>query len=163
MAKPNSAGILLYRLHSGAPEVFLVHPGGPFWADKDAGAWSIPKGEFEPGADALETARREFLEETGSPIAGEFSALTPLKQRSGKTVYAWAVEGSIDAAKITSNFFSMEWPPHSGKQQQFPEVDRGVWFTLPVAREKILAGQRALLDQLEQLLEARYRGGESAR
>jgi|SRR5436190_9656948 len=163
MAKVNSAGILLYRLHSGAPEVFLVHPGGPFWARKDAGAWSIPKGEYEPGADALEAARREFLEETGSPIAGNFNALTPLKQRSGKTVHAWAVEGDLDAATVTSNLFSMEWPPRSGRLQQFPEVDRGAWFILPAARDKILPGQRAFLEQLEQLLEARHRDGEPAR
>jgi len=163
MAKVNSAGILLYRLHSGAPEVFLVHPGGPFWARKDAGAWSIPKGEYAPGADALEAARREFLEETGSPIAGDFSALTPLKQPSGKTVHAWAVEGDIDAATMVSNLFSMEWPPRSGRQQQFPEVDRGAWFTLPAAREKILAGQRPLLQQLEHLLEERHRDRQHAR
>jgi predicted NUDIX family NTP pyrophosphohydrolase len=153
MAKLNSAGILLYRLQSGVPEVFLVHPGGPFWASKDRGAWSIPKGEYEQGADPLQTAKREFLEETGSPIEGNFSFLSALKQRSGKTVHAWAVEGDIDAAIITSNLFSMEWPPRSGRQQQFPEVDRGAWFTLPAAKEKILAGQRGFLDQLEQLLE----------
>jgi predicted NUDIX family NTP pyrophosphohydrolase len=163
MAKVNSAGILLYRLNSGTLEVFLVHPGGPFWARKDAGAWSIPKGEYEPGADALEAARREFLEETGSPIAGDFSALTPLKQRSGKTVHAWAVEGDIDAATMTSNLFSMEWRPRSGRQQQFPEVDRGAWFTLPDAREKILAGQRAFLQELERLLEEKQRDGAHAR
>jgi len=163
MAKVNSAGILLYRLHSGAPEVFLVHPGGPFWARKDAGAWSIPKGEYAPGADALEAARREFLEETGSPIAGDFSALTPLKQPSGKTVHAWAVEGDIDAATMVSNLFSMEWPPRSGRQQQFPEVDRGACVTLPAARDKILAGQRALLEELEQLLEERHRNRQHAR
>src|SRR4051794_29823438 len=105
MAKLNSAGVLLYRLQSGVPEVFLVHPGGPFWASKDRGAWSIPKGEYEQGADPLQTAKREFLEETGSPIDGNFSFLSALKQRSGKTVHAWAVEGDIDAAVITSNVF----------------------------------------------------------
>lgn len=155
MAKLNSAGILLYRMQSGVPEVFLVHPGGPFWARKDVGAWSIPKGEYEQGADPLETARREFLEETGSAIEGKFTALSGLKQRSGKTVYAWAVEGDIDADLIKSNLFEIEWPPHSGRQQQFPEVDRGGWFTLPDARQKVLAGQRDFLDQLEQLLEGR--------
>ena len=159
MAKKNSAGILLYRLRGSGIEVFLVHPGGPFWARKDIGAWSIPKGEYEQGADALQTAKREFLEETGSPIEGNFTLLSVLKQRSGKMVHAWAVEGNIDPALITSNLFSMEWPPHSGKQQQFPEVDRGAWFTLPAAREKILAGQRGFLDQLEQLLE----GGDPLR
>ena len=152
MSKVNSAGILVYRLHAAAPEVFLVHPGGPFWARKDAGAWSIPKGEYERGADALEAARREFNEETGFSIAGNFIMLEPLKQRSGKTVHAWAVEGDLDATAITSNLFSMEWPPRSGKQQQFPEVDQGAWFTLSTAKEKILAGQRVFLDELERLL-----------
>jgi predicted NUDIX family NTP pyrophosphohydrolase len=152
MAKRNSAGILLYRIRSAALEVFLVHPGGPFWAKKDAGAWSIPKGEFEEGADPLETAKREFFEETGSPIDGKFIALTPLKQRSGKLVHAWAEEGEIDSASVRSNSFSMEWPPHSGKQHEFPEVDKGEWFTIPVAREKLQAGQRAFLDELEKEL-----------
>ena len=151
MSKANSAGILLYRLRSAA-EVFLVHPGGPFWARKDAGAWSIPKGEYEQGADALEAAKREFNEETGCAITGNFIMLVPLKQRSGKTVHAWAVEGDLDATSITSNLFSMEWPPRSGKQQQFPEVDQGAWFTLSTAKEKILAGQRVFLDELERLL-----------
>jgi predicted NUDIX family NTP pyrophosphohydrolase len=148
MPKRQSAGILLYRIRSGALEVFLVHPGGPFWARKDAGAWSIPKGEFEKGADPLETARREFREETGSPIDGTFVALTPLKQRSGKLVHAWAVEGDIDASSIESNTFSMEWPPRSGKQQAFPEVDRGEWFAIAQAREKLVEGQRGFLDEL---------------
>jgi len=151
MAKKHSAGFLLYRIRSAALEVFLVHPGGPFWAKKDAGAWSIPKGEFEEGADPLESAKREFLEETGSAIDGKFIALTPLK-RSGKRVHAWAVEGEIDAASVRSNSFSMEWPPRSGKQQDFPEVDRGEWFTIPAAREKLMAGQRAFLDELEKEL-----------
>jgi len=152
MAKKQSAGILLYRMRDGIPEVFLVHPGGPFWARKDAGAWSIPKGEFEGGDDPLEAARREFLEETGSPIDGTFAALAPLKQRSGKVVHAWAVRGDIDASCIKSNSFSMEWPPHSGNQQEFPEVDKGGWFTITAAREKILAGQRGFLDELERML-----------
>lgn len=152
MSKNQSAGILLYRITSAALEVFLVHPGGPFWAKKDAGAWSIAKGEFGEGADPLETAKREFFEETGSPIDGRFLALTPLKQRSGKLVYAWAVEGDIDAAGVRSNTFSMEWPPQSGKQQEFPEVDKGGWFTIPVAKEKLLAGQHGFLEELELLL-----------
>jgi len=151
MPKKQSAGILLYRSRAGVPEVFLVHPGGPFWAKKDAGAWSIPKGEFEEGADALEAARREFEEETGSPVDGPFVALKPLKQRSGKVVHAWAVEGDIDASSIKSNTFSMEWPPRSGRQQEFPEVDRGEWFAIAQAREKLLEGQRGFLDELEQL------------
>lgn len=153
MAKKLSAGILVYRIRSGTPEVLLVHPGGPFWAKKDPGAWSIPKGEFDEGADPLETAKREFLEETGSPVSGKFIALEPLKQRSGKIVHAWAVEGDLDAASITSNTFSMEWPPRSGKQQEFPEVDRGEWFTIPAARKKLQEGQLGFLDELERSVE----------
>ena len=155
MAKKLSAGILLYRIRSSLPEVFLVHPGGPFWANKDAGAWSLPKGEFDEGADALEAARREFFEETGSPVEGTLVALTPLKQRSGKLVYAWMVEGDLEAACLRSNMFSMEWPPRSGKQTEFPEVDKGAWFGLPEAREKILAGQRSFLDEMEKILASR--------
>jgi len=154
MAKPISAGILLYRLRAGTLEVFLVHPGGPYWTRKDAGAWSIPKGEVEEGADAFGTARREFEEETGSAIHGDFVSLAPLKQPSGKLVYAWAVNGDIDASSVKSNTFSMEWPPHSGRQQQFPEVDRGEWFNVAAAQEKITAGQRSFLDQLQAHLDS---------
>ena len=121
--KKISAGILVYRFASGVLEVFLVHPGGPFWAKRDQGSWSIPKGEVDEGAGLLETAQREFREETGLPIEGEFIELTPLRQPNGKLVHAWAVNGEIDASRVESNTFSMEWPPHSGKQQQFPEVD----------------------------------------
>ena len=150
MPKANSAGLLLYRNNRpGALEVLLVHPGGPFWARKDEGSWSIPKGEFEAGADALEAARREFLEETGSRIEGAFVALTPLRQPSGKLVYAWAVEGDLDTSSIRSNTFSIEWPPRSGRQQEFPEIDRAAWFDIAAARRKILAGQRGFLDELE--------------
>ncbi len=152
MAKKTSAGILLYRIRSETLEVFLVHPGGPFWAKKDAGAWSIPKGEFDEGADPLETAKREFHEETGSPISGEFIALTPLKQPSGKLIYAWAVHGDIDAPSIKSNTFSTEWPPRSGRQQEFPEIDKGGWFAIPVALEKLLPGQHGFLDELQKKL-----------
>jgi predicted NUDIX family NTP pyrophosphohydrolase len=151
MARLVSAGILLYRVRGGVLEVFLVHPGGPYWQRKDAGAWSIPKGELEEGADALATAQREFLEETGSSVSGEFVSLTPLKQPSGKLVHAWAVSGDIDPCAITSNSFRIEWPPRSGKEQDFPEVDRGAWFTILVAKEKILAGQRGFLEQLAAL------------
>ena len=152
VAKRISAGILLYRLRNGTLEIFLVHPGGPFWRGKDLGAWSIPKGEIEEGADTLATARREFEEETGSRVDGEFVALKPLKQRSGKLVHAWALQGDIDASSIRSNTFAMEWPPRSGREQEFPEVDRGGWFTMAAAREKILAGQRGFIDQLEEHL-----------
>jgi len=151
MAK-QSAGLLLYRFHEGTLEVFLVHPGGPFWAKKDLGAWSIPKGEIDEGEDPLEAARREFEEETGFRPEGMFRELTPVKQRSGKIVHTWAVEGDCDSAAIRSNTFSMEWPPRSGRQQEFPEVDRAGWFSIPEAREKILDGQRALMAQVELIL-----------
>ena len=153
MARKQSAGILLYRIRVGALEVFLIHPGGPLWARKDAGAWSIPKGEFEKGADPLQEAKREFAEETGSPVDGIFTRLVPLKQRSGKIIHAWAVEGDIDAATVRSNMFSMEWPPRSGQQQEFPEADRGEWFRMPAAREKLIAGQLGFLDELEEKLQ----------
>ena len=152
MAKKLSAGILLYRIRSRALEVLLVHPGGPFWAKKDSDAWSIPKGEFDEGADPLETAKREFLEETGSPVGGPFAALTPRKQKSGKIIHAWAAEGDLDASSIVSNLFTMEWPPRSGKHREFPEVDRGEWFTIPAAREKLQEGQLGFLDDLELLV-----------
>jgi predicted NUDIX family NTP pyrophosphohydrolase len=152
MAKKLSAGILLYRYQSGTLQVFLVHPGGPFWAQKDEGAWSIPKGEYHDGDDPLATAKREFREETSSEVTGSFRALSPLIQPSGKVVSAWAVEGDIDAATVKSNTFSLEWPPHSGKQSEFPEVDRGAWFDVPTARLKLQPGQRGFLDQLQGLL-----------
>jgi predicted NUDIX family NTP pyrophosphohydrolase len=150
--KKTSAGILLYRFVEGEPGVFLVHPGGPFWEYKDEGSWSIPKGEFVQGENPLEAAQREFFEETGSEISGEFIELTPLKQPSGKVVYAWAVEGNIDAGSIKSNLFSMEWPPKSGKEREFPEVDRGGWFTIPRAQKKLMKGQVGFLEQLQKKL-----------
>jgi len=157
MTRAASAGILLYRIRAGTLEVFLVHPGGPYWQKKDAGVWSIPKGELEEGADALATAQREFLEETGSKVTGEFVPLLPLKQPSGKLVHAWAANGDVDASSIASNTFRMEWPPRSGRQQEFPEIDRGAWFTIPAAREKMLSSQRGFLDQLEQQIDAAQR------
>ena len=147
--KKLSAGILLYRRQKGDVNVFLVHPGGPFWAKKDEAAWSIPKGEYELGEDPLAVAKREFQEETGFEISGLFRPLTALKQPSGKIISAWAVEGDIDPTTLTSNTFTLEWPPKSGKIREFPEVDRGDWFDLPTARMKLLAGQRAFVDQLE--------------
>jgi predicted NUDIX family NTP pyrophosphohydrolase len=143
-----SAGILLFRRRPHGLEVLLVHPGGPLWAKKDEGAWSIPKGEIEPGEDPLAAARREFEEELGSPVSGEFIRLAPVRLASGKTVYAWAVEGDFDPATLTGGSFTMEWPPGSGRQQQFPEVDRAEWFTLDVAKRKINKGQLPLLEQL---------------
>ena len=143
-----SAGILLYRWRAARLEVFLVHPGGPFWARKDAGAWTIPKGEFAPGDDALAAARREFTEETGLALAGEAVALQPIRQAGGKVVHAFALEGDADPAAIASNHFTLEWPPRSGRRQDFPEIDRAGWFGIAEARQKLLASQHGLLEQL---------------
>lgn len=147
-----SAGLLLYRVREGALEVFLVHPGGPFWAKKDLGVWSIPKGEMDEGEELLEAARREFEEETGFRPEGIFRELTPVRQRSGKIVHAWAVEGNCDPTAIRSNTITIEWPPRSGRQLEIPEVDRGGWFAIENAKEKILEGQRGLLDELRHLV-----------
>ncbi|OQW37620.1 MAG: hypothetical protein A4E19_13160 [Nitrospira sp. SG-bin1] len=153
MGKELSAGILLYRIRHKTIHVLLVHPGGPFWAKKDDGAWSIPKGEYDEGTDALEAAKREFHEETGFGISGETVPLSPLRQPSGKVISAWAVEGEVDARSIRSNSFRMEWPPKSGMHQEFREVDRADWFDLPTAHRKILPGQRPFLIQLEDLVQ----------
>jgi predicted NUDIX family NTP pyrophosphohydrolase len=152
--KQISAGILLYRCARQAAEFFLVHPGGPFWAKKDEGAWTIPKGLAAPGEDLLAAAKREFLEETGFAPEGEFRFLGEFRQPSGKVVHAWAVEGDCDAASITSNFFPLEWPPKSGKIQQFPEIDRAGWFDEVQARQKILRGQLPILDAFNAALES---------
>ena len=152
MAQKKSAGILAYRTVKKTMEFFLVHPGGPFWKNKDAGAWSIPKGEFEEDEDPLTAAKREFKEETGQVISGNFIPLSPVKQKSGKIIQAWAVEADIDAENIKSNLFEMEWPPRSGKKQEFPEVDRAEWFTADTAKEKINPAQAALIDELLILL-----------
>ncbi len=146
-----SAGILLYRYEREELQVFLVHPGGPFWARKDAGAWSIPKGEFAPGDDPLSAALREWEEETGTALtAGKtsFFPLPPVKQKAGKIVQAWALEGDIDAARVHSNTIEIEWPPRSGRKKTIPEVDKAAWFTIPEARGKILESQRPLIDAL---------------
>ena len=148
-----SAGIMLYRKTPQGFEVLLVHPGGPFWAKKDAGAWTIPKGEIADGEEPLEAAKREFLEETGFDINGEFRRLDPIKQAGGKIVQAWAIEADCDPAQLHSNRFAIEWPPKSGKTREFPEVDRAGWFTVSEARTKILAGQVGLIDQLVSLLQ----------
>ncbi|MFZ0747451.1 MAG: NUDIX domain-containing protein [Terracidiphilus sp.] len=149
MAK-RSAGLLMYRHRERALEVFLVHPGGPFWAKKDAGAWSIPKGEFAESEPPLEAARREFHEETGLAPEADFIELGMLNQAGGKVVQAWAFEGDFDPEKLTSNQCRIEWPPRSGRQVDFPEVDRGEWFSMPAAREKILKSQQPFLDMLSQ-------------
>jgi predicted NUDIX family NTP pyrophosphohydrolase len=144
-----SAGILLYRIVSGAPEVLLVHPGGPYWARKDAGAWSIPKGEYEDGEDAQACALREFEEELGVGLPpGELADLGSVKQKSGKLVTAWAAEGDLDADSVSSNTFTMEWPPRSGRTEEFPEIDRAGWFEIEPAREKLVTAQAEFLDRL---------------
>jgi len=142
-----SAGLLAFRRQNGL-EVLLAHPGGPFWAKKDDGVWTIPKGHVEPGADLFATAQREFVEETGLEPKGEFIALSPVKQKNGKIVHAWAFEADLDLAGFASNAFEMEWPPRSGHRQSFPEIDRIAYFPLPVARTKILPYQRPLLEEL---------------
>ena len=149
MAAKRSAGILLHRSRNGAREVLLVHPGGPFWARKDAGAWSIPKGEYEDGEDARACALREFGEELGAPPPeGELVDLGEVRQKAGKVVTAWALEGDADATNTTSNTFTMEWPPRSGQTKEFPEIDRAQWFALDEARTRILPAQAPLLDRL---------------
>lgn len=148
-----SAGLLMYRRKAGKLEVLLVHPGGPFWKNKDAGAWSIPKGEADPAADLLETARREFAEELGfSPQIEKPIDLGEIRQKSGKRIRAWAFEGDLDPDAIASNTFSMQWPPKSGRTQTFPEVDRAAWLDPATARKKINPGQIPFLDMLENLL-----------
>ncbi len=148
-----SAGLLMFRFGGGSAEVLLVHPGGPYWRKKDKGIWSIPKGEIAEGESPLEAAQREFIEETGCDWLDSLVPLTPLLQPSGKLIYAWAVKGDCDAQAVKSNNFTLEWPPKSGKQAEFPEIDRAEWFTLPAAREKILPGQRDFIDQLEKILD----------
>ena len=146
-APPRSAGILLFRRRPEL-EVLLGHPGGPFWASKDIGAWSMPKGEFEH-EEPLEAARREFQEETGLAVDGPFIALNPRRQKSGKTLYAFALRGDCEVANLRSNTFSMEWPPRSGRMQEFPEIDRVAWFDVDEARMKIKEAQAAFLERLE--------------
>lgn len=147
-----SAGILLYRTINKKLEVLLVHPGGPFWKNKDEGSWSVPKGEFTDDEDALEAAKREFKEETGFTCNGNFLPLSTIKLKSGKTVYAWALQKDIDTSKIKSNEFEIEWPPKSGKQQRFPEIDKAQWFSPAEAKQKINAAQAAFIDELIVLL-----------
>jgi predicted NUDIX family NTP pyrophosphohydrolase len=148
-----SAGLLMYRRTDDHFEILLVHPGGPFWAKKDLGAWSIPKGEYAAGEDPLEVAQREFEEETGARPAGAFRPLGDVTQPGGKRVSAWAVEGDFDPAALVSNTFEVEWPPRSGRKARFPEVDRAEWFALGAAREKILSGQRPFIDRLARLVD----------
>lgn len=144
-----SAGLLMYRVHDGKLQVLLAHPGGPFCKNKDDDVWSIPKGEVEPGEDLLECAKREFEEETGVSPAGPFIALKPVTQKGGKVVHAWAFKGDCDPSAIVSNTFTMEWPPGSGRQMEFPEIDRAEFFDDAAARRKIKAAQMALIEELE--------------
>ena len=147
MAK-TSAGLLMYRFRDKILEVFLVHPGGPFWAKKDHGSWSIPKGEYVPPENSLEAAKREFMEETGYIAQGNFIELKPVKQQNNKVVTAWAFEGDCNPENMRSNTFRLEWPPGSGKMKEFPEVDRAAWFDIETARTKIIHAQAAFLDEL---------------
>ena len=150
-----SAGLLVYRRNDRGLEVLLVHPGGPYWAKKDDGAWSIPKGEYEPDEDPLEVALREFEEEIGKrpPHPAAAVSLGELRQRSGKIVTAWTVEGDVDVSDVQSNTFEMEWPPRSGRTREFPEVDRAAWFGLEEARRKLLPGQLGFIGRLSELLD----------
>lgn len=156
MAK-KSAGLLMYRFAGDALEVLLAHPGGPFWAKKDIGAWSIPKGEYDDDEEPFEAAKREFQEELGIEAKGEFSDLGTIRQPSGKRIVAWAFENDCDPRAIVSNTFSMEWPPKSGKSQEFPEIDKADWFSIPIASRKILKGQRGFLESLCKLLDVEYK------
>ncbi len=157
-----SAGILMYRMKDDGPELLLVHPGGPFWAKKDDGAWSIPKGLYDDSEDALIAARREFEEETGCRPSGDFVPLGRFKQPGGKTISAWAVEGDFDLSGFRSNLFTMEWPPKSGRMKKFPEVDRAQWFSPETAARKIVKGQlpivAAMLEQLRRAAVSASRG-----
>jgi predicted NUDIX family NTP pyrophosphohydrolase len=158
MTHKKSAGLLVYRLREGRIEVFLVHMGGPYWKDKDTGAWTIPKGEFGPEEEPLDAAMREFSEETGLSVGGDFEPLSPVTQKGGKEVIAFAVEADPDPSKVRSNTFTTEWPPNSGKMQEFPEVDRAAWFSIAEARRKVISGQAGLLDELEAKLGKRKSG-----
>jgi predicted NUDIX family NTP pyrophosphohydrolase len=149
----SSAGLLLYHTRNGALEVFLVHPGGPFWVKKDEGAWSIPKGEFTAGEDPLAAARRELAEETGFNVEGPFVSLGTIRQAGGKTVHAFAAAAEIDPAAIKSNTCTIEWPPRSGRRLEFPEVDRAAWFSIETARTKINSAQAELLQRLVDMTE----------
>jgi predicted NUDIX family NTP pyrophosphohydrolase len=156
--KKTSAALLPFRIRNGTLEVMLVHPGGPFWAKKDLGAWSLPKGELEPNEDPLLAARREFAEETGFTAGGDFIPLGSCRQPGGKTVVAWAFRGDFDAEAVRSNTFTIEWPPRSGKQREFPEIDRAGWFSISEAHSRILPGQAPFLDVLVKLVD--HRDGE---
>jgi predicted NUDIX family NTP pyrophosphohydrolase len=153
-----SAGLLMYRITSGKPQVLLVHLGGPFWQKKDAGAWVIPRGEVNENEDLLAAAQREFAEETGFKASGPFAALGEVRQKSGKRIHVWAFEGDCDPSQLRSNAFEIEWPPGSGKRQEFPEVDRGQFFSLEEGKEKIVAAEAVFLERLG-AMESGTKGG----
>jgi predicted NUDIX family NTP pyrophosphohydrolase len=154
LTTPRSAGLLMYRLTPEGPQVLLAHPGGPYWARKDDGAWTLPKGEHNEGEEALAAAVREFREETSLVPTGPYLPLGELRLKSGKRIQAWAFRGDCDPAQLRSNSFEMEWPPRSGRMQSFPEIDRAGWFSLAQARCKLIAAQVGFVDRLEQLLGA---------
>jgi predicted NUDIX family NTP pyrophosphohydrolase len=147
-----SAGILLFRFKNSNPEILLFHPGGPYWAKKDAGVWSIPKGLLNEGEDPLDAANRELREETGIEVKGKLNQLTPIKQKNNKMVFAWSLEQDFDPINLKSNLFEIEWPPKSGKKMQFPEMDKGAWFTIEEAKVKILAAQLPFIFELEKMI-----------
>jgi predicted NUDIX family NTP pyrophosphohydrolase len=161
MVKKSSAGLLVYRSAGRSVEVLLVHPGGPFWAKKDLGSWSIPKGEFDESESAFEAAKREFSEETGANLEGNFIELKPVKHKSGKIVYAWAIEGQIDVDSLKSNTFELEWPPKSRRIQSFPEVDKAGWFAIPDAMAKLIPAEVSFIEQLVSTLKVELTGGGS--
>lgn len=153
MPQPTSAGLLMFRRRGGTPEVLLAHPGGPFWKNRDLGAWTLPKGQLDANEDALAAARREFHEETGFTVSPPFLPLGELRQKAGKRVLAWAFEGDADPARLRCNSFEIEWPPRSGRMQAFPEIDRAQWFTLPEARRRILPAQLPFIERLQAFLD----------
>ncbi len=159
--KRRSAGLLMYRIRDGVPQVLLIHPGGPFWTRKDAGAWSIPKGEYDDDEDPLTAAKREFVEETGFVPGATFVELQPIRQAGGKKVMAWAFEGDCDPSQMVSNTFEIEWPPRSGRMATFPEADKAAWFDLETARGKMHVGQLPFLEELDTVI--RHGGSRSPR
>lgn len=155
MPSKKSAGVLPFRFYNKKPEVLLAHPGGPFWKNKDLGAWSIVKGEYNDDEEPLTAAKREWREETGLKLPGKYIPLTPVKQKSGKEIIAWAVEADFEPTAIKSNSFEIEWPPKSGKKQSFPEIDRAAWFSIKEAKEKVNPAQVALIDELMEIMNAK--------
>jgi predicted NUDIX family NTP pyrophosphohydrolase len=161
MVKKSSAGLLMYRSAGRSVEILAVHPGGPFWAKKDLGSWSIPKGEFDESESAFEAAKREFTEETGASPEGTFIGLKPVRHKSGKIVHAWAIEGQFDVGSLKSNTFELEWPPKSGRIQSFPEIDRAGWFSIPDGVAKLVPAEVSFVDELASILKVEVTGDGS--